>query len=441
MKLKVLVLTAVAVLLWTSRLEANWGFNIRIQNQDSEGNLLGSSMSMGEREEAEDGYDNQNDMSFTFPSLGSQYVICYFVHEDWGDDNGNYLTDIRSLQPANKIWNSCVRAQNPYTPQYTLSWQLTANIPPYYQPVLHFGENSIDMRAQSSYSYSSYAGYTYFSIELLYNEYLPYQTQELPDLLFSDNQERSFDLNEYFALSNGELSYGCLANPDLIQSLETSEDSALWHVYPRPGWIGQTSSTLYAYGPTGDSLSVEVSIMRDSTNSPPLYQGVSYLELTQNQSAIWNWSGQVFDADRDEVSLSFYPAEHITIQPVDSLGAVELIPEPAFKGETQITLQLDDGINPSILDTLRILVLPSVPQMPQFTAWQILSDGSLSLRWSMVQSDINNLPITGIRYRVLLSHDPAGIHLLDTFETPDSRIVLPLVYQRCFIRIIAINEI
>jgi hypothetical protein len=440
MKLRFLVLTAIAVIFPGLRLHAGWELPIQIQNQGNEGNILSSSMIMGEHTSASDDYDAQNDMRYTFPPMNNNYVVCYFVHDDWGEHSGNYFTDIRSLQPDNKIWECQIRANNPYSTSFELSWDLNDDIPDCYQPVLHFGDDSIDMLQQSSYSYSSVATYKDFSIELQYNGLLPYQIQDLPALHFSDNQAQSLNLSDYFVAGSGELGFGIWAHADLVQELEVLADSTMWHVYPRPGWIGETTALISVYGPAGDSLNAEIEIERDSNNSPPVWLGGVALQLTQNQSTVFSWAEQIFDADRDSVSLELDGGAYITVEYDEQATEANLIPEPAWKGETEITLQLDDGSNPSQDYTLTILVLPSEPQSPQNLTLEILSDQTLELHWQPVELDISGLPLSGIRYRVLLYADPAATQLILTQQTSDSRLLLDPSSDRVFVRIIALND-
>lgn len=439
MRLRYWILTALAAFLPCWHLHAAWELSIVIQNLGSSGSFTSSNMIIGEHPDASDGYDAGYDLRYSFPPMSNQYVATYIVHDDWGANNGNYLTDIRSQIPGDKLWPCQIRAHNPYSANFTLSWSLPNGFPDYYQPTLILASASIDMRTQSEYAFSSSYTFTDYSIALEYNDALPTQNQALPTLSFSDNQIQSLTLCDYFSSGDGGLEYTCVPNLELVQELEAGPEGMLWHIYPRPGWRGETAADLRVYGSQGDSLSAFLSVIRDSTNTPPQWEGALELQLIQNQEYVLSWEGLIYDADRDIVSVAINAGEHFSAAYSDSLAQATLIPQPAFKGETAIFLLLSDGSSPLQRINIPVQVLPSEPQCPQGMILQILPDHTLDLSWTAVTADISGLPVNQICYRVSLYAEPDATGIIFQQETSDTRIILPLSQPRAFIRIIAIN--
>ncbi|MCB5286305.1 MAG: hypothetical protein LHW64_00695 [Candidatus Cloacimonetes bacterium] len=437
MRLRPLILTALAVFLPSLHLCVAWEVYIGIQNQNSSGSYLASSMVIGEHQNALEGYDASYDHSYTFPSMSNRYVQPYIVHNDWGAHNGNFLADIRSQVPGNKTWNCKARAQNPHSAFYTLSWTVPADFPAYYQATLTILSVSIDMRAQNQYTYATYNAYTDFSIAVQFDDSIPYQIREFPTLSFSDNQIQSLNLNEYFSSGDSGLDFACIPNANLVQEL----DNMLWQIYPNPGWIGETSAEIRVYGSQGDSLSAFVNVVRDDTNSPPQWEGALELQLIQNQQIILSWEEQIYDADRDEITVNIDGGDHFRVFLNDLLDEATLIPEPAFKGETVVHLLLSDGFRSLQRFDISVQVLPSEPRRPEALELQVLPDHSLMLSWAEVNADISGLPINQIRYRISLYSQPDATGLISEQESSDTNIILPLSQERVFIRVIAINEV
>ncbi|MCK9158738.1 MAG: hypothetical protein M0P53_08010, partial [Candidatus Cloacimonas sp.] len=176
-------------------LYADWRIKLTITNQGSD-DSISASVFLGESEGAADGLDTY-DFPLGPPPNNLPYLRAFFHHIDWGSDYiGDYIKDIRSINPAAKIWNfNFTKNGTPLSNNYRLSWNITGLFPACYQPRLVFKSENINMLTQSSYLYTGWV--TSGSIQMQYNNAMPYQVLTLQELLFSDNLTKGLNLNRY----------------------------------------------------------------------------------------------------------------------------------------------------------------------------------------------------------------------------------------------------
>lgn len=442
MKYKLLVPVLAALLMHAAALYADWQLSLIVTNHGSGSSVLQGYAHLGEHATASDGYDWNHDLAYQNFSPSPEYVHPYFVHTDWGTTyNGNYSVDIRSTVPATKTWNTTIKAQNRLSNNYTLSWEITGSIPSYYTPVLVFGAQTINLRAQSSHSYATAASLTNCVIRVDYDATIPYILSPIPDLLFSDNQARRVNLNEHFAVNTGSLTYSYADNAHLGQRIVNEGGAFHWEVHPLAGWIGSTSVEITATG-NGHTVSQMVSIERDNTNSPPLFiDELPLLELTQNQSLIWSWAGLVYDADWDSTWVEIDDTENFSAICDYQTEEVLLIPAPAFKGQDSLQVSIHDAFNPPQTYTLHLSVLPSEPLMVQNIQLHPDGDEGIVCSWDAVTLDINGAPLAGIVYDLYLYAEwPSATPAQIIESISNTWVLIPDLWDRAFIRIIAKNE-
>lgn len=442
MRYKLLNLIFLILLILPVRLAADWQIKLTVANHGSGSVQLLGEAYLGEAAGAQNGYDWQYDLAYLYPPMNPSYVVPYFVHSDWGLNNGNYSVDIRFTNPATKIWDTRIKTQNPLSYNYTLSWAISGVIPAYYNPRLVHGQASIDLRTQSSYSFVSAASLTTCSIRMEYDPSIPYLLYPLEDLLFSDNQPQRINLSRHFQVATGSLTYTFSASENLVQSIEAEGDSVYWELYPQPGWTGQTSVEISALA-NAHRASQVVNIWRDSTNSPPqLWQAVPTLQLIQNQSAEFSWAGLFFDADGDSLSLEIDDTATIQVVYDPVAETAMLIPAAGFKGETSLYIWLYDGHNPPVGVQLELLVQPSQPEtvhnLQLYQSW----DAGLICSWDAVLTDVSGAPVSGIVYELLISEDPSFAAAAIRLQryTEGTSVQIPSALPTAFIKIIAINE-
>jgi hypothetical protein len=440
MKYKYLLFSLLAVFLPIAISGADWSVRLKVHNHGSIGTQNAGSARWGEKLNALDGYD-QTDLAYAFPPMSNSYVVLYFVHTDWGPYNGNFVWDYRSTIPATKIWNTTIKAQNPLSVNYTLSWELTGDIPAYYQPSLVFGQQSINLRTQSSFNYTTSALTTNCVIRVDYDATIPYVLSPIPDLLFSDNQSRRENLDEHFGVNTGSLTYSYTDNAHLGQRIVNEGGSSYWEVHPVAGWIGSTSVEISAIG-NGHTVSQTVNIERDDTNSPPLFiDELPHLELIQNQSLIWSWTNLVHDADWDSTWVEIDDTENFSAICDNAAQEALIIPMPGFKGQDSLLVSIHDAFNPPQTYTLQLSVLPSEPLTVQNIQLHPDGDQGIICSWDAVNLDISGAPLAGIVYDIYLYDEwPAAAPVQIIESISDNWVLIPDPADKAFIRIIAINE-
>jgi hypothetical protein len=274
-----------------------------------------------------------------------------------------------------------------------------------------------------------------------YNNSMPYQLEPLPELLFSNNLTQELNLNRYFKVGSGTLSFSIFPNNNLVQNMVTNQDSVWLNIYPVAGFTGTTFAEFSVIG-TGGTFNAQISITRDATNSPPVFRDtIQPLEIIQNQQGIFSWNGMVFDPDLDTVTINFSGGENISIDPNETLQQAIVIPALGFKGETNFQFSLADNLHSPVIYTIPVTVLPAVPASPQNLVLQLLPENSLLLTWQTVHTDTSGLPISGLKYKVMLYADSSGtqlIHQYTNLTSPD--ILIPVESERMFIKVISVNE-
>jgi hypothetical protein len=274
-----------------------------------------------------------------------------------------------------------------------------------------------------------------------YNNAMPYQVLTLPELLFSDNLTKGLNLNRYFKVGSGTLNFNCLPNANLVQNLVTLQDSVWLNIYPVAGFTGTTVAEFTVSG-TGGTLNMQISVIRDTTNSPPVYlDTIQPLPIIQNQQGIFSWAGKVLDPDLDALIINFSGGENISIEPDETLQQAAVIPAAGFKGETVFQFSLSDENHSPVIYEIPVNVLPAVPGSPQNLVLQLLPENSLLLSWQTVNTDTSGLPVNGLKYKVMLYADSAGTQLINQYtDISTSQIIIPIGAEKMFIKVIAVNE-
>ena len=420
------------------RLHSLWQMDITIQNHSASEDQLETILRIGEHEDATEAYDYYYDLPYLIPPMNPSYIVAYFPHSDWGEHSGNYIKDIRSTQIFEKAFDATLRAQNPYSSSYSISWQLPPEFPDYYQPRLLRGGSEIDMRQQDTFTFHNSGSYSYFSIELSPDADIPVELQPIGTLHFSDNQLRRINLDRHFRAIEGSLSYATIANVNLHQALSIEADSTWWELYPLPGWIGQTTVELNVQTDASE-ISREISVIRDSTNSPPQWLGPQSITIQQNGSFSLALEGLIFDPDRDEVNLTLEP-EMDLVSILDDGQSVELTPNEGFKGEILVQVFLDDGSNPIAQANILLRVEPVAPAAPQNLHLGMMQNGLLRLSWDPVDSDPAGGILPGISYNVYHKADPEAEFELRDQDLTQNFLDMDPAASRMFFKVIVINE-
>ncbi len=71
-------------------------------------------------------------------------------------------------------------------------------------------------------------------------------------------------------MGSGTLNFNCHPNANLVQNLVTLQDSVWLNIYPVAGFVGTTIAEISVIG-SGGTLNAQISVIRDATNSPPVY--------------------------------------------------------------------------------------------------------------------------------------------------------------------------
>ncbi|MCB5268160.1 MAG: Ig-like domain-containing protein [Candidatus Cloacimonetes bacterium] len=431
------------LILWQAFAAASdWRVKFTVTNHGSEGAQITNWAYFGEAANAADGYDYYNDLLLMSPPSGSPYIAPYFPHSDWGINNGNFVKDIRSNNPTNKTWNTTIKVQNRLSNNFTLSWEFIDDIPDYYSPIMVFGTQSINILEQSSFNYTSAATLTNLTLTVDYNSLVPYSLAEIPDLTFSDNQSQSLNLNRYFRVGSGTLSFTCSPDDNLIQDIVSNGDSVYWVLYPVPGWQGITTVEINAINGINIS-SQSVVVQRDNTNSPPvLQQALPTLQVTQNQSVNWDWTSYFADPDLDSLSISVMDCEHISVQASVNPGEITISPSEGYKGNLNLTLLVFDGHNEAPAFPIELQVLPSQPQQVQNVRFSFEDPASLLCEWDPVVQDISGNAISDLVYNVYIYQEyPLSEAAALVFNSiTDTHVVVPAEWAKAFIVITAKNE-
>ncbi len=419
-------------------LKADWRMDFCLANLGS-GDSISAYIYLGESEGAADGFDTL-DFPLSPPPNNNPYVRAYFPHSDWGSGfNGNYMKDIRAINPASKTWNfTFSKSGTPLSNNYHLSWNITGLFPACYQPRLVFNNQNINMFTQSSYSYPGWVSSG--SIQMQYNNAMPYQVLPLPELFFSDNLIKGLNLNRFFKVGSGTLNFNYLPNANLVQNLVTLQDSVWLNIYPVAGFTGTTIAEISVIG-NGGTLNAQISVTRDATNSPPVYlDTIQPLLIIQNQQVIFSWAGKVLDPDLDTLTISFSGSENISIEPDETLQQATVIPAAGFKGETIFQFYIADENHSPVIYEIPVNVLPAVPGSPQNLVLQLLPENSLLLTWKTVNTDTSGLPISELSYCVRCFNDINSTQWIQEYIVSDPYCIIPVNQDRYFIKIISINE-
>lgn len=130
-----------------------WEFHIVASTSAGAENKI----SLGQRENATDGFDGYYDV----PAYVEGDISAYFPHDDWGQEASKYWRDIKALDDQ-KSWSFNVESSKP---TITLSWKKSKILGGYSIALTdtHTGE-SIDMTAKDKYSYAN-SGQRQFVVE------------------------------------------------------------------------------------------------------------------------------------------------------------------------------------------------------------------------------------------------------------------------------------
>lgn len=422
----------------------NWVLNINAQNTNPSGANLIDSFRIGENEYASDGYDLLDWVKNPAPSA-SNYIYAYVKQTTWGANNGYYFRDIRSSTAALKTWNAEIYRANPFSNSYTVSWELPSNLPPYYTIQLIRGSTTINMRNQNSYTFTASSTIT-FQIKVSPTSGVPFIAEQIPEQLFSNNLLRRIAIAPHFVILNSPINYSLANNPLLVQSLVTINDTLFWQFRPQNAWIGTTYSSISATGSSGN-VTMNISITRDSTNSPPYYiDSGDNLHILQNQSLTISLANRIFDDDLDNVSVSIASTDFVDAS-YDPIGqSLLLSPVPGFKGACEVFLMLDDTINEPQAISLPLVVDPSQAKaVSQISLSTLFPNQNLLLTWDPVTEDINDLPLTNLLYRIdIYAENPEyqseAISPVETILVSDTFYELSAQTPKKFIIIKVINE-
>lgn len=437
---KLFILLFIAAVMPCFGFTVAWELPLQFSSTSITGNSIYYEAYLGEHSSATDGFDWLYDAIAMSPYGNPNYLMAYFYHNNWTPNNGNYAKDIRSATVVQKTWALTLLRNGNTNNNYLLSWQIPPLMPDYYRPKLLFGASTLDMRNQSSHSFTTTASSTTCSIRLDINTGMPYLLALLPELDFSDNLPRYLRLADYFAVLNGSLNYSISANEHLEQSLQTINGSVFWKLAPLPGWHGSTTVTLNAIG-SGGTKSLNIPVNRDSTNNPPVYDDAGrQLEIMQNQQLLFSWEDQFSDADLDAISVQIQASADISIQPDYALQQALISPNPGFKGSAELLLLLSDGTI-EVSYPIPITVLPSIPQAVQNIRLIPNSAGELSCNWDAVSTDVYGLPIRDVFYRLRAYPNPqcSGEPQL-SLDSDLPAVVFPDGWDRMFFRISVVNE-
>lgn len=435
---KYLILIAVIAIGGVAHLFADWQMGLSFSNLGTGGSYYRSSAYLGEHSSATNGYDWNYDIPASPAPNNPGYVRVFFPHTDWGAYNGNFRADIRAANPLQKTWNVTLAVNTPLSTNYSLEWTIPSEMPDYYQPKLLIGSTTINMRTQSAHAWTGVVSSCSVRLDLAAG--MPYLKAPLPDITFSNNYSQSYNLNRYFAVLSGSLSFSFSSNPYLEQSLVAAGDSLYWHLYPVYGYVGSTSVVISAIG-SGGTKTATVNVIRDSTNSPPQFampeQPVLIYESTGD---FFIYTGRVSDPDLDPVQLMAYENDTLTPSFFYDQQAIFLQPAQGFKGNTSFTLEISDGVNP--LQTYEIPVYVQALEPNPVTGINLSQapDGSLVLCWDEVQDSIWGTPVYDLEYRVSGFADAGCTQLLFEYSVSDNILQIPSGYPSVFVIITTINE-
>ncbi len=146
---KKLVLSALLLLGLTASFQAAAGWTIKLEGTVA--GAVSTPINLGEFVDAQDGYDGRYDGP-AFP--GSSRVNLHFERSAWGKIDTKFWYDMKSLSPLQQ-WDFDA-SSTLYNQNLTLTWDL-AKLPADYILTLGDGVTGevIDMRAQSSYTYTN----------------------------------------------------------------------------------------------------------------------------------------------------------------------------------------------------------------------------------------------------------------------------------------------
>lgn len=434
---KILSLIALMATSWVASFCSSWQLSLTYTNTGTGGAMINSTAYLGEDPNATNGWDWNFDVPLPPAPNNPGYVRIYFPHSDFGANNGNYLVDIRANNPVQKTWNISLAVNTPLSTAYSLSWVIPPLMPDYYQPKLLIGSSTINMRSQSSYAWTGYMSSCSVRLDLLAG--MPYLLAIPPDLLFSNNQPQYLNLQNYFSVISGNLSFAFSANANLEQSLVSVNDSLHWKVNPLHGYSGTTSVNLSATG-SGGTKTVSVDVTRDATNSPPVFSPpLEAVQIEEGSGGYFSYEGLISDPDLDPVQIQAIGDSTLSLEVMQSLQAVHILPSPGVKGNGSFILELSDGLNPAQSYNIPIYIYPLEPQ--QVTNVNInIQNGSLLIAWSPVTHSIWSIPVFDLEYRVCGFSDAACTQPLFNLVTPENNLSLPAIYPTVFVRITTINE-
>lgn len=141
------------------------GWRLNLQASTDRG-VSDTAAFLGVSPTATEGFDNRYDLRRP-PSTEDEYVTVVFTHGDWGNNSGNYASDVRGIAATGQSWKVSVECSQPGA-NVTLRWPSMATMPKTINLVLideATGKRQF-MRSTSSFSFKAdEAGSRSFRVE------------------------------------------------------------------------------------------------------------------------------------------------------------------------------------------------------------------------------------------------------------------------------------
>ncbi|MDZ4121059.1 MAG: hypothetical protein U1C33_01465 [Candidatus Cloacimonadaceae bacterium] len=422
---------------------SEWLVTFTITNINTSGNSPSATVYFGEHPNATDGYDPHYDFLVFSGGMNTQPIVMFFPKTDWGSNNGNYQRDTRSPAITAKTWNTRITRNSTVSTSYLMEWVLPPSLPAYLKLEMVLGTTTIDLRNQSSYSfvYTTPSTPQNFVLRTTLITGLPYITSSITEQNFSDNLMRSISLNNHFGIINGSISYSLQSNPNVVQNISTVGGLTTWNFRPIHGFVGSTSVEIHASGTAG-TCTQTVQIHRDNTNSPPQISFEPELVQTlQNHPIQLDFASAFFDIDLDPIFVTAISGNKANALWDNENEILLISPLPAVKGQDTVYIAISDNVNDPVLIPIAVEILPTQPKRVQ-NVTIAASNGSIILVWDAVDTDVYELPIADVMYKITVYEIiPSGdIGPIQTVFTNEPQLTLSEIYGKAFFKIVTINE-
>ncbi len=381
-----------------------WWIALDLTNHNANGDPATARVYFGEHPMATDTYDVDYDFPLVSGGVNPTKVRMFFPKTNWGSYNGDYYRDTRSHTQTSKIWDTRITRNSPYSTNYTMSWIIPEETPPYLKLEMIIGGVTVNLRNSNTYNFTYTTPGTpqNFQLRTTVLNGIPYVTSPIGTQSFSNNVMRTLTLDQHFGIINGTISYSTSANPNIIQNISTIGGTRYWNYRPIHGYIGETSVSITATGPSGTCVHT-ISIIRDDTNTPPATSlEVESVPVMQNAYAEIDYSGTIYDIDLDPVTVSAVSGDFVSAFWNPDIEVLELVPNPGMKGTDVVYLVLNDEVNTVQMIPIEVHVLPSTPKSVQNPILEIDSEDPslLKISWDSVTEDIGDAPLYGLRYEI-----------------------------------------